>query len=212
MKEILLGTTNPSKVEHFKTFLSGYNVEFYTLQDLNITDEPKEQGQTPEENAIIKAKFYGKYFNSVICNDSGLYFDGLELNDKRQPGLNIRTPNGSKRLNDEESVEFYSKLIRSLGGRVIAYYLDGLAVYNNKHIYSFMDRAYAEQNKFYMVDKPSENRHKGWPLDSLSLNIDDLTYFTDTVNNTFDTENEQIIMNEYRNAVVSFLAKSLELL
>lgn len=212
MKEVLLGTTNPSKVERFKTFLSEYDVKFYTLQDLNITDEPEEQGQTPEENAVLKAKFYGKYFNSVICNDSGLYFHGLELNDKRQPGLNIRTPNGCQRLNDEESVDFYSKLIHSLGGKILAYYLDGIAVFNNNHMYSFMDRAYAEQNKFYMVDKPSENRHKGWPLDSLSLNINDLTYFADTGNNIYKSENEKIILNEYRNAVISFLTKSLDLL
>ena len=89
---ILLGTTNPSKVKRFSDLLKGYDVEFVTLKDLAITDEPEENGTTPEENAIAKAKFYGQYFEVVICNDSGLYFEELALDDVRQPGLNVRTP------------------------------------------------------------------------------------------------------------------------
>ena len=73
--KVLIGTTNPSKVRRFEEFLDGFGVEFYTLKDLEIQDEPEEMGNTPEENAILKAKFYGQYFDYVICNDSGLYFD-----------------------------------------------------------------------------------------------------------------------------------------
>lgn len=57
-------------------------------------------------NAVLKARFYGGYFDRVICNDSGLYLDGLALDDERQPGLNIRSPRG-KRLDDEEMIEYY---------------------------------------------------------------------------------------------------------
>ena len=62
---ILLGTTNPSKVKRFSDLLKGYDVEFVTLKDLAITDEPEENGTTPEENAIAKAKFYGQYFEDA---------------------------------------------------------------------------------------------------------------------------------------------------
>ena len=41
---ILLGTTNPSKVKRFSNLLKGYDVEFVTLKDLAITDEPEENG------------------------------------------------------------------------------------------------------------------------------------------------------------------------
>jgi inosine/xanthosine triphosphate pyrophosphatase family protein len=95
--------------------LAGYDAEFLTLKDLDIHGEPQESGNTPEENAKIKAAFYGQYFDHVICNDSGLYFDALDLHDPRQPGLNIRSPQG-KRLNDEEMIEYYSNLVHSLGG------------------------------------------------------------------------------------------------
>ena len=86
-KEILIGTTNPSKVGRFAELLSEYAVRFYTLKDLDITEEPEETGSTPEENARQKALFYGQYFDAVICNDSGLYIKELPLEDPRQPGL-----------------------------------------------------------------------------------------------------------------------------
>ncbi len=54
----------------------------------------------------------------------------MDLTDERQPGLNIRTPMGMKRLSDEEMIDYYSKLVVSLGGKVLAYYLDGIAVFN----------------------------------------------------------------------------------
>ena len=128
--KVLLGTTNPSKVKRFSDLLKGYDIEFVTLNDIEITEEPEEKGTSPEENAIIKAKFYGQYFDSVICNDVGLYFKELDLEDSRQPGLNIRTPMNMNRLSDEEMIAYYSKLIAKLGGKVTAYYLDGIAVYN----------------------------------------------------------------------------------
>lgn len=98
--KVLIGTTNPSKVRRFSEMLDGSDIEFLTLSDLGIADEPTETGDTPEENARIKAEFYGKYFDRVICNDSGLYFDSLPLDDARQPGLNIRTPAGHERLGE----------------------------------------------------------------------------------------------------------------
>ena len=61
---VLIGTTNPSKVRRFEELLSGYGLEFCTLNDLGIDAEPDECGKTPEENAIIKAK-QGVYVESV---------------------------------------------------------------------------------------------------------------------------------------------------
>ncbi|MGN0609950.1 MAG: non-canonical purine NTP pyrophosphatase [Oscillospiraceae bacterium] len=211
--KILIGTTNPSKIKRFEELLNGCNAEFCTLNDLNITCEPEEKGHTPEENAIIKAEFYGQFFDMVICNDSGLYFDGLPLNDSRQPGLNIRTPYGDRRLNDEEMIEYYSKLINSLGGKVLAFYLDGIAVYNKGKVFSFMETAgAAKESAFYMIDKPSAKRHNGWPLDSLSINRDTLNYFVDKGNEQYDTAEENIMLGEYRIRLINFLKKSLGLM
>lgn len=206
--KILLGTTNPSKVKRFSNLLEDCDIEFITLKDVEITDEPKEDGTTPEENAILKAKFYGQYFDVVICNDSGLYFEELELDDIRQPGLNIRTPMNKHRLSDEEMIEYYSKLIGELGGKVSAYYLDGIAVYSHGEIYSFMDQKAAQKTgSFYMIQDASHKRFKGWPLDSLSINKDTGEYFVE--GRVLDSK-ENIIKGQYEKNIVNFLKKSLD--
>ena len=209
---VLLGTTNPSKVKRFEELMSGYGIEFCTLRDLGINTEPEECGKTPEENAIIKAKYYGKYCDMVICNDSGLYFDDIPFDDKRQPGLNIRTPEG-KRLSDEEMIHYYSSLVASLGGKVLAYYLDGIAVYNCGKVSSYMEISETTKaSSFYMVDTPTNERNVGWPLDSISINRHTMTYFTDKTVNKYDTTNENIMIGEYRQRLRNFMAKALGLL
>ena len=207
--KVLLGTTNPSKGKRFSTLLADCEIEFVTLKDLGIEDEPEETGNTPEENAICKARYYGQYFDLVICNDSGLYFEELSLKDKKQPGLNVRTPMGMNRLSDDEMIEYYSKLVSELGGKASAYYLDGIAVYNKGSISSFMDDNMARKaGAFYMIDKVSPKRFEGWPLDSMSINKETGRYFVDGS----DTESkENIIYGEYEKEIVWFLKSSLEI-
>ena len=207
--KVLIGTTNPSKVKRFYDLLSGYNIEFYTLKDFDVTAEPKEIGKTPEENAIIKAKFYSSYFDVVICNDSGLYFEEIPLTDSRQPGLNIRTPDGNKRLNDDEMIEYYSDLVSSLGGKVNAFYLDGIAVYNKGKIASFMeDGETTKTDSFYMIDKASDKRHEGWPLDSLSISKATNKYF---VESNESESKDNIFIDDYRKRITAFLVETLGL-
>lgn len=209
--QVLIGTTNPSKVKRFEDMLCVYDIEFLTLKDMHIDTEPSENGSSPEENAIIKAKYYGQFFDTVICNDSGLYFDGIPLSDSRQPGLNIRAPQGT-RLDDEEMIDYYSKLVHSMGGKVLAYYLDGIAVYNKGMIYSFMDNGEeVRANAFYMTDLPSDKRHPGWPLDSISLNKNTMTYFVDKDNITPDKTEENIMLGEYRIRLTEFLKSALKI-
>lgn len=41
--KVLLGTTNPSKVKGFSDLLKGYDIEFITLKDIKIAEEPEER-------------------------------------------------------------------------------------------------------------------------------------------------------------------------
>jgi inosine/xanthosine triphosphate pyrophosphatase family protein len=43
--KVLLGTTNPSKVRRFSKLLENCDIEFITLKDLEIEDEPDETGR-----------------------------------------------------------------------------------------------------------------------------------------------------------------------
>ena len=168
---ILLGTTNPAKAALFREVLARDGVSFVTLREAGIIDEPPETGATPRENAAIKAAFYGKYADYVICNDSGLYLEPLALDDPRQPGLHVRTPRGVY-LDDEAMRAYYSGLARELGGRVLAYYLNGFAVHTPHGLKSYMQSPEeAHSGAFWLVDTPPLERESrpGWPLDSISL-------------------------------------------
>ena len=210
MIKILVGTTNKAKVNRFKEMLKDYDIEFLDLKSLNITTEPLETGSTPLENAVIKAEYYGKFFDIVLCNDSGLYFKELAISDSRQLGLHIRTPEG-KRLDDNEVITYYSNLIHSLGGKVTAYYLDGIAVYNHGKVYSFIENIDKTINSaFYMVDKPSSVLKPGWPLDSLSLNICDNSYFSEVGDNKYDNKIDEENYSEYHNRLINFILDSIK--
>lgn len=173
---ILIGTTNPSKVGYFETLLADADAVFVTPRELGIADEPQETGRTPAENARLKAAFYGQYADAVICADSGLYFDPLQLDDPRQPGLHVRTPHGV-RLDDEQMIACYAALAHSLGGRVMAYYLDACAVQRGGRTYGFQaTRAEARARAFYLTDSACVARREGWPLDSLSLDLEGISF------------------------------------
>jgi len=202
--EILLGTTNPSKLKRFASMLDGYGCTFLSPDDLDILGEPDENGFTPEDNARLKAKFYGQYADFVLCEDSGLYLSCFSLDDPRQPGLHIRTPMNGKRLDDDEMIDYYSKLIASAGGFTEAYYLDAYAVSVRGNVYSFMNDSLCRARAFLMTSAPSPLRHPGWPLDSISKYRNTDRYFVDGKPDT--PWEDPVATAEYKNRITSFLA------
>lgn len=207
--KVLIGTTNPSKVKRFAGMLADCDIEFITLKELGVTSEPEETGSDPVENAAIKARYYGQFADHVICNDSGLYFTELPMDDPRQPGLNIRTPGGGRRLDDEEMIEYYSALIASLGGSVTAYYLDGVAVNSCGSIHTFLEDSEATRaSAFTMVSVPSQKRNPGWPLNSLSINRGTGKYFVD-MGGRYEALSEDALFSGYLKRLTGFLKTSL---
>ncbi len=169
---VLIGTTNPSKIDFFARMLADTCVQIETPRDAGVLGEPTETGCTPVENARIKAAYYGRFAPYVICADSGLYLEPLPLDDPRQPGLHVRTPGGRARLDDEQMISYYAALAHSFGGRVVAYYMDGCAVRTPSGVYSFeTTREEAQSSAFVLLDMPCAQRRKGWPLDSLATDL-----------------------------------------
>jgi XTP/dITP diphosphohydrolase len=98
MKKILVATHNPGKIIEYKEILSSYSLDFSLLKDLNIFDEPEEDGKTFEENAIKKVKFYSQFTDlPVLAEDSGLEIDHL----KGEPGVYSRRWPGYKATDQE---------------------------------------------------------------------------------------------------------------
>jgi len=79
--KIVVATKNNHKVNELKEMLNLPEVEFFTMKDMNLDLEIEENGETFEENAMIKAKTLYNALNDknliVIADDSGLCVDAL---------------------------------------------------------------------------------------------------------------------------------------
>ncbi len=73
-----MATTNANKVREIREMLSGSSLEIISLKEAGVTAEIEENGQTFEENAVIKAEAVRDLTGQVvIADDSGLEIDYL---------------------------------------------------------------------------------------------------------------------------------------
>lgn len=80
MIKIVLASRNAHKVTELKTLLKEYikaDFELLSLDEVGITDEIEEDGETFEENSVIKASSAAKLGYMCIADDSGLSVDCL---------------------------------------------------------------------------------------------------------------------------------------
>ena len=78
MKKIVLASKNLDKVKEMRLALRELPVEILSLADFEGLPDAVEDGATFEENAIIKAKFFGEQTGlACLADDSGLEVDAL---------------------------------------------------------------------------------------------------------------------------------------
>ena len=83
--KVIYGTGNLRKVEQVKNFFKTQNVdlEIVSLKDIGFSEEIEENGETIEENSMIKAKAIKEFCNQnnineiIITDDTGLMVDAL---------------------------------------------------------------------------------------------------------------------------------------
>lgn len=176
--KILYGTTNNGKLQAMKNTVESLGVEIVGLNDMDC-ELPcvNENGNTPLENAEIKARAYYEAFHMpVISCDSGLYFD--EVKEDEQPGIHVRRVNG-KELSDDEMIKYYASLAQKYGGEINGRYRNAIYfILDENHHYSSMDLSIATE-PFIMVGEPHAKRVEGFPLDSLSVDIKSGKYYYD---------------------------------
>jgi 8-oxo-dGTP diphosphatase len=174
--ELTYATTNISKIEYMRRMLDGLGIDILAPdRDIALPEVP-EEGDTPAENAYIKAKAYYEAIGRPLFScDSGLYIQGLD--EKRQPGPRVRRVNG-RELSDEEMIEYYSKLVKELGGMARASYRNAIClIIDHEKVITYDGEDLAES--FLLVDKPHAIRKPGFPLDSLSVEIGSGEYFVE---------------------------------
>jgi len=77
--KLLLATRNPGKVREAARLLAGLPLELVSLDDEGIGEEAEETGETFEENAAQKSRFYSSRSPLVtVAEDSGLEVDALD--------------------------------------------------------------------------------------------------------------------------------------
>lgn len=176
--KILYGTTNKAKLESMKRITESLDIEIIGLNDLK---QPlpvvNENGKNPLENAKLKARAYYEAFDMPVFScDSGLYFDDLE--ESLQPGTHIRRVNG-RELADEEMIEYYSNLAKRYNNKLIGRYRNAICfIIDDDTCFSSMEESLATES-FMLVSKPHEKRITGYPLDSLSVDIESGEYYHD---------------------------------
>ncbi len=176
--KLIYGTGNPAKLPAMKTILEELDIEIVGLNELDMEiPYVPENGNTPLENARQKALTYYKAFHMPVFScDSGLYFENVPENE--QPGVHVRTINGV-RLSDEQMLKYYSDLALKYGDLVAVYKNSICLVMDDGHIYQAMEPN-MESEKFIITSKPhSAALNKGFPLDSLSIDIKTGKYYYD---------------------------------
>ena len=133
--EVLFATTNPAKIKSYKEKLENRGIKVLTLKDIDLNIDIEETGSTAIENACIKAENYGKIAKKVtISIDTNLFFENLP--ESVQPGTHVRRVDG-KTLTDEEMITYYKNLANKYGGKIVAKWVNGIAIYNGKETKDF---------------------------------------------------------------------------
>jgi len=114
VRKLLIATHNLNKFQEFLEALQDLPFNFFKLNDLGekfFNFKFKETGRTFVENAILKAKTFGRASGCLtLADDSGLCVDYL----KGKPGIN------SHRFGKGSDEDRYQKLLKMMSGVSLA--------------------------------------------------------------------------------------------
>ena len=198
--KVLFATSNPAKVRNYKEELSKKGINLLTLKDIAISIYVEESGKNAIENAYLKAKaYYDALGIPTIGKDNNLFIEGIP--DELQPGVFVRRING-KELNDDEMIEYYTKLVKEYGGKLKARWVYGMVLMTNNGTSEF-NWSY---NDFYLVSNANKKRNLGYPLDSISIDEKTNKYFVDMTEEDRKKNAKEISDKE----VIAFILNSLK--
>ena len=89
MKKIIFATGNEGKMREIREILSDLPYEILSMKEAGLVSDPEENGETFEENALIKARALHEALGDqvvdtiVMADDSGLEVDALN----KEPGI-----------------------------------------------------------------------------------------------------------------------------
>ncbi|WP_419155672.1 XTP/dITP diphosphatase [Weissella minor] len=187
MPQLIFASKNPGKVKEFKRFLAPKGIEVLSLLDLDNCPEIIENGQTFEENSLIKAQtIMDAYQLPVVAEDAGLVVDALDgapgIYSARYAGDHDDAANNAKLLSElkdtpdtQRSAKFVAVIVAlkpdgekivaegAVNGQILtqARGTDGFG-YDPLFYYAPFDKTLAELT----VDQKNDISHRGKALES----------------------------------------------
>ncbi|MCH9051625.1 MAG: non-canonical purine NTP pyrophosphatase [Proteobacteria bacterium] len=108
---LLIATRNPGKMREYQDLLRNVPFDPVSLQDLGLTHEVEETGETFEENAWLKASEYAAISGLLtLADDSGLEVDALS----GEPGVRSARYGGDACVNDQDRVALLLKNLENV--------------------------------------------------------------------------------------------------
>ena len=122
--KLIIASHNQGKVSEIKDLLSRYEVDVSSSEDFGMK-EPEENGDSFEENALIKASETAKFCGQIsLSDDSGLCVDDLD----GDPGIFSARWAGPKKDFLKASKTIEKKLLEAGSTNYSAYFVCVLAV------------------------------------------------------------------------------------
>jgi XTP/dITP diphosphohydrolase len=114
MTKMIFATSNPHKVREAREILSPHGIELVDLRELGADlPEPVEDGETFEDNARLKARYYAARLGmTCMAEDSGLEVDALG----GAPGVYSARYADSEGTREERDRANNDKLLAALAG------------------------------------------------------------------------------------------------
>lgn len=101
---LLIATSNKGKIVEISEALQGLDIVLKTPLDVGITESPHEHGDTYEENALEKARFYHKHARiPTLADDSGIVIEALE----KELGVHTRRWGAGPTASDADWIEYF---------------------------------------------------------------------------------------------------------
>lgn len=166
--KVLIATHNNAKFIRYKTLLKTLkDLEFYSLNDLDLNYKVEEPFNNVKDNAIHKCREYSKSFSHItIAIDESLRTNFLNENEQQQVYVR-RLGTRQKEATDKEMLEYWRHIIEKYSdvNKRITWKF-AIAIYNPKN---GKISVYEVIQKVKVTNTISEKTIEGYPMSSFMV-------------------------------------------
>jgi inosine/xanthosine triphosphate pyrophosphatase family protein len=128
VKQVLLGSSNTTRLERFRQLLAGVDIAVLSPIELGVELSLVESADTPEGNATMKARAYFEASGlPTFATDYSLFIDAFPP--EKQPGVLVGRIRGhAGTAPDDELLDYYAGELQEIGGESEASWVAAVAV------------------------------------------------------------------------------------